>query len=66
MASAPVKVHAPKNPVGDHGQAPLALWLVFVCEIDPPAGKEPVVWVLLTNVPVTTYADLVEPRGLVR
>ncbi len=40
MASAPVKVHAPKNPVGDHGQAPLALWLVFVCEIDPPARKE--------------------------
>ncbi len=23
-----------RTPVGDHGQAPLALWLVFVCEID--------------------------------
>lgn len=63
LASAPVQVHAPENPVGDHGQASLLLWLVFVCEIDPPAGKEPVVWVLLTNVPVTTYADLEERVG---
>src|SRR5207244_1273873 len=45
---------------GEHGQVPLNLWVVYVGEIEPPAGVEPVEWVLLTNVQVRTYEDLVE------
>jgi transposase-like protein len=58
LAAAPVLLHAPKRSRGVHGQVPLALWVVSVVEIDPPAGKEPLEWVLLTNVPVNTVAEL--------
>jgi hypothetical protein len=32
--------------------APLRLWAVWVCEPDPPAGVEPLDWMLLTDLPV--------------
>jgi hypothetical protein len=60
MAAAPVLLQAPRRARGSHGQEPLAVWVVCVREIDPPAGREPVEWVLLTNVPVATVADLVK------
>jgi hypothetical protein len=60
LAAAPVLLHAPKRSRGEHGQEPLALWVVSVVEIDPPAGQEPLEWVLLTNVPVDTVAELLQ------
>lgn len=33
----------------------LALWGVLASEIDPPAGEEVVEWLLLTNLPITTF-----------
>lgn len=60
MAAAPVLLHAPQQPRGEHGPEPLAMWLVYVGEINPPAGRESVEWLLLTNVPVHTMEDLLE------
>jgi hypothetical protein len=60
LASAPVQLHAPQHPCGEHGQEPLDLWLVYVGEINPPIGREPVEWLLLTNVPVHSVEDLLE------
>jgi len=39
---------------------PLKLYAVWVKEIDPPADVDPLEWMLLTNVPVTTLADAIE------
>jgi len=33
---------------------PLSLWAISVRESDPPAGAEPIDWMLLTDLPVTT------------
>jgi len=63
LAAAPVRLHAPKNARGEHGQEPLPVWVVYAGEVDPPAGRQPVEWVLLTDVPVRTYEDLVERVG---
>jgi hypothetical protein len=63
LAAAPIKLQAPKHARGDHGQKPLEVWVVYVGEIDPPAGREPVEWVLLTNVAVNSVADVQERVG---
>src|SRR5437588_874382 len=63
LAAAPVRWHGPKNARGEHGQEPLPVWVVYAGEVDPPAGRQPVEWVLLTDVPVRTYEDLVERVG---
>jgi hypothetical protein len=36
------------------GKEPLSLWAVRVWEEDPPAGEEPLEWILLTSVPTQT------------
>jgi hypothetical protein len=52
IAAAAVTLLPPKHPRGEHRNAPLRTWVVYVGEIDPPAQvKEPVEWFLLTNVP---------------
>jgi hypothetical protein len=33
---------------------------VYLREIDPPAGVEPLEWILLTNVPIENFADACE------
>jgi hypothetical protein len=39
----------------------LAVWTLRVWELDPPAHvKEPLEWILLTNVPVQTFEDACE------
>lgn len=59
LAAAPVLLQAPRRARGDHGQEPLAVWVVCAREVDPPPGREPVEWALLTNVPVDAVADVV-------
>jgi hypothetical protein len=34
---------------------PIAMNVVYVVEVDPPAGVEPICWVLLTSLPVDTF-----------
>ena len=38
---------------------PVDVTVVVVREVDPPAGREPLQWVLLTSLPVTTLAEAV-------
>ena len=47
----------PKQPRGEVRGIPLTTWVVYLREIDPPAGVEPLEWILLTNVPVTSFAE---------
>ncbi len=52
-----VNVLAPRDPRGQHGDAPLTVWGVYVGENDPPEGVDPVEWVLLTNISVETAVE---------
>lgn len=42
----------PRQRRGEERGVPLPLWVVRVAEVEPPAGVEPLEWILLTNVPV--------------
>jgi hypothetical protein len=57
VAFAAVQLRVPRHPNGEYRQKPLAVWAIRVWEVNPPADvKEPVEWILLTNVPVTSTA----------
>jgi hypothetical protein len=60
IAAAPVLLRAPSSKNGEHGNQPLALWVVRVWEPHPPAGEEPLEWFLLTNQPVETAEQALE------
>ena len=57
IAFAPVRLAPPGERHGDYVARPLDIWLVRVWEPVPPAGEEPLEWILLTNVPVECEAD---------
>jgi hypothetical protein len=50
-------------PVRRAGQAPLQLWAIEAREPRPPAGVTPIVWRLLTTLPVTSLAEACEKVG---
>ena len=58
MSAAPVRLVAPHVRRGNHGKSPLKVWIIRIWEPNPPAGCEPVEWLLLTNHPVETPAEL--------
>ena len=43
----------------------LTVWAVLAREINPPEGVDPVEWLLLTTMEVTTFEQAVEKAGLV-
>ena len=47
----------PRQPRGEIRGVPLVVWVVRVWELDPPAGVDPLEWILLTNVAVNDLAD---------
>jgi hypothetical protein len=49
VSAAPIRVVAPHVRRGEHGRAPLPMWIVRIWEPNPPAGCEPLEWLLLTN-----------------
>ncbi len=51
LAAAPILLRAPSSKNGEHGNAPLPLWIVRVWESEPPEGEEALEWFLLTNQP---------------
>ncbi len=55
IQAAPVLVSRPHVKRGFHGNDPLPLYVVRVCEVDPPEGEKPVQWTLLTNQPTSTF-----------
>jgi hypothetical protein len=60
VAAGPVSVRLPDFARGHCDAESLDLWVVHVREVDPPAGVEPLEWVLLTNVATETLAQAVE------
>jgi len=45
----------PHVKTGNHGDAPLPMYVVRVVEVDPPQGEKPVEWTLLTNEPIRSF-----------
>jgi hypothetical protein len=54
IQAAPALVCRPHVKKGIHGDDPLPLYVVRVCEVDPPVGEKPVQWTLLTNKQAST------------
>lgn len=57
VAFAPILLTPPHVRRGLYEKRPLQLWVVRVCEVNPPAGAKPLEWILLTNRQVTTVED---------
>lgn len=51
VAAGPVQLQVPHVKYGEHGRQPLEAWVIHVRELQPPAGQEPLEWILLTNRP---------------
>jgi hypothetical protein len=64
---APVTVLIPRQPAGSLKALrpqPIAQWVVWAHELDPPAGlKEPIDWLLLTSLPVEGLEAAMEVIG---
>lgn len=56
----PVTIMPPKNRSDAKTLPNLKLYAVLAEEIDPPKEVEPIYWVLLTTLPVTTFDEAVE------
>lgn len=63
VAHGRVLIAPPRKRSGEYAAAPLELWVVRVWEPEPPAGVEPVEWILLTNVAVANDRDAQERIG---
>lgn len=57
VAVAEVHLAVPGKHLGEYAKVPLRLWAVRAWEANPPAGEEPMEWILLTNVPTATAAE---------
>jgi transposase-like protein len=57
VASVLLQIVPPRQPRGEHGPDLLTVWALRVWELDPPAGVEPLEWILLTNIAVETPED---------
>ena len=57
VAAGPVQLQAPHVRYGEHSRQPLSAWVVHVKELQPPAGQEPLEWILLTNIPTENKAQ---------
>lgn len=57
VAWMPVQLLPLRQPRGEERGLPLTVWVVRTWEAEPPPGREPLEWILLTNVPVTTAAE---------
>ena len=58
----PFQLNPPRNNV-KHGRENLSnidMYAVYVFEPNPPDGEDPVAWMLLTNLPVTSFAEACE------
>lgn len=55
---AAVQIRPPHVKRGHHRQEPLFVWVIRVWEVDPPPGvREPLEWILLTNIPTESLTD---------
>jgi len=55
-----LRVPAPSHTspyVKSSGVSSIEMWVVQVCEVDPPEGVDPISWVLYTSLPVVVFGD---------
>jgi hypothetical protein len=57
IAFVAVRLALPGKRLGEYGRQPLPVWAVRAWEENTPAGEDPLEWILLSNVPVTTAAE---------
>lgn len=57
VAFTAVTIVPPRQRRGDERGVALPVWVVRVTEVEAPAGVEPLEWILLTNVAVSSEAD---------
>jgi hypothetical protein len=55
-----VRIAPPGEKLGEYANEPLEVWAVRVWEPNPPAGEEPLEWILLTNCVIENFADACE------
>jgi hypothetical protein len=55
VQSATVQLQPPERPGGR--PAPVTVNVVLLREVDPPAGEDAIEWLLLTSLPVATFAE---------
>jgi hypothetical protein len=55
VAAGRVTIQPPARARGDYSPRPLELWAIHVAEMDPPAGAEPLEWILLCDLPADTF-----------
>jgi hypothetical protein len=58
VARLTLRIRRPRWLTDEHGPAELQINVVRVYETNPPANTEPVEWVLLTNLPITSEAEV--------
>lgn len=63
VSFAPIQIKPPSTKSGNHGDQPLAMWVIRVWEKNPPEGQERLEWFLLTNEPVGCFAAAYEVVG---
>jgi len=56
----PVTIKPPRHRKSDKTLTNLTLYSILVKEVNPPDGIEPIQWLLLTTLPVTTIEEAVE------
>jgi len=66
LSARPVTIRRPQNAAAAGDPERLGLNLVEAREIDPPAGKEPLLWRLLTTLPAARYQEAAEVVHLYR
>lgn len=52
-----VTILPPRHRYAEKHLAPVTVWAVYASEEDPPAGQEPISWMLLTTIPVTNLEE---------
>ena len=58
LARTSAELRRTQTPVAADARPSLTVGVIHVREIDPPAGEAPVEWILLTNLPLETAADV--------
>ncbi len=57
IRTAPVQIGPPVNDPRTAGCQALEVWAIHLVEQNPPAGEEPVEWMLLSSLPAATLAE---------
>jgi hypothetical protein len=60
VSAAEVSIRPPHYARGEHSANNLPAWVIYVREIDAPAGEKPLEWILLSNVAAATFEQVGE------